>query len=40
MRLVTQESPVAIDELRRPSRHFGDLVKGVVGPGRGIIIAC
>ena len=39
MRRVTPAAPIGLDELRRMAAgRFGDLVKGVVDLGRGIMV--
>jgi hypothetical protein len=39
MRLVTSDAPISIEELKQlASRRFGELVKGVVDLGRGIML--
>jgi hypothetical protein len=39
MRLVTEQEPIDLDELRRmAARRFGDLVKGVVDVRRDVMI--
>ena len=39
MRIVSDEDPVSLDELRRlAAGRFGDLVKGVVDVERGIMV--